>query len=111
MHYTYDTRVHDTNQVVINNDAWCARDTVGVYLTPDTLDAELIVRGQELVKGLIQRFLPAQTRIVFVIEPPVVFEKVYTYDFPDDEEQARVEEEYVDILERVEQYDVPEKLT
>ena len=81
-HYTYDTRVHDTNQVVINNDAWCARDTEGVYLTPDTLDAELIVRGQELVNGLIQRFPPAQTRIVFVIEPPVVFEKVYTYDFP-----------------------------
>ena len=107
VHYTYDTRVHDTNQVVINNDAWCARDTVGVYLTPDTLDAELIVRGQELVNGLIQRFLPAQTRIVFVIEPPVVFEKVYTYDFPDDEEQTCVEEEYVDILERVEQYDVP----
>lgn len=70
VHYTYDTRVHDTSRAVVNNEAWCARDVVGVYLTPDTLDAELIARGHELVKGLIQRFLPVQTRIVFIIEPP-----------------------------------------
>ncbi|TEB07866.1 hypothetical protein Psch_01421 [Pelotomaculum schinkii] len=107
VHYTYDTRARSAGRAVINHDAWCARDTVGVYLTPDTLDAELITRGQELVKGLIQRFLPVQTRIVFVIEPPVVLEKVYTYDFPDDKTQALVEEQYVDILERVEQYDGP----
>lgn len=107
VHYTYDTRVYDTSQVVINNEAWCARDVVGVYLTPDTLDAELVTRGQELVKGLIQRFLPVQTRIVFIIEPPVVLEKVYTYDFPDDKPRNLVEEQYVDILEQVEQYDGP----
>jgi len=107
VHYTYDTRVHDTSPAGINTDAWCARDTVGVYLTPDTLDAELITRGQELVKGLIQRFLPLQTRIVFVIEPPIVLEKVYTYDFPDDQPQTLIEEQYVDVLERDEQYDGP----
>lgn len=107
VHYTYDTRVHDAGRTGINNGAWCARDTVGVYLTPDILDAELIVQGQELVRGLIQRFLPLQTRILFVIEPPVVLEKVYTYDFPGDEPQAFIGEQYVDILERVEQYDGP----
>lgn len=107
VHYTYDTRVHDARQTGINNDAWCARDTVGVYLTPDILDAELIVQSQELVKGLIQRFLPLQTLILFVIEPPVVLEKVYTYDFPGDEPQIYIGEQYVDILERVEQYDGP----
>lgn len=107
VHYTYDTRVSDANQTGINNEAWCARDTVGVYLTPDTLDAELITQGQELVKGLIHRFLPLQTRILFIIEPPVILEKVYTYDFPDDEPQTYIGEQYVDILERVEQYDGP----
>jgi phage tail-like protein len=107
VHYTYDTRAHDTGKTGINSDAWCARDTVGVYLTPDTLDAELITHGQELVKGLIQRFLPIQTRIVFIIEPPVVMEKFYTYDFPDDTPQTLIEEQYGDELERDEQYDGP----
>lgn len=101
VHYTYDTRAAG------NHDAWCARDAVGVYLTPDTLDAELITRGQELVRGLLQRFLPIQTRILFVIEPAVVLEKVYTYDFPDDKPQTLIEEQVVDIFERVEQYDGP----
>ncbi len=105
VHYTYDTRAPGAGGK--NNDAWCARDTVGVYLTPDTLDEELIIRGRELAEGLIQRFLPVQTRIVLIIEPPVVLEKVYTYDFPDDKPQRFIEEQYVNILERDEQYDGP----
>lgn len=76
VHYTYDTRVHDNSRAASHKDAWCARDTVGVYLTPDTPDAELVTRGQELVQDLIRRFLPLQTRIVLVIEPPVVLKKV-----------------------------------
>lgn len=105
VHYTYDTRRPGAGGN--NNDAWCARDTVGVYLTPDTLDEELITRGRELAEGLIRRFLPVQTRIVFIIEPPVVLEKVYTYDFPDDKPERVIEEQYEDVLERDEQYDGP----
>lgn len=106
VHYTYDTRTPGAGES--NNDVWCARDMVGVYLTPDTLNAELIIRGRELVEGLIQRFLPVQTRIVFIIEPPVVLEKVYTYDFPEDYPQRIIEEQYEGILlEGGEQYDGP----
>jgi hypothetical protein len=97
VHYTYDTRRPGPSGK--NEEAWCARDTVGVYLTPDTLDNVLITRRKELIEGLIQRFLPVQTRIIFIIEPPVVLEKVYTYDFPADLPQRLIVEQYQELLE------------
>jgi hypothetical protein len=83
--YTYDTGKNGKP----TDDDWYARDTIGLYLTPDTDDQKLIMKNRELVKGVLKRFLPIQTRPIFIIEPPIYKEYVYTDDFP-------IKEQFVD---------------
>jgi phage tail-like protein len=85
--------VYDTSR---ENEDWYARDTIGLYLTPDTEDQQLITKNRELVKGILDRFLPIHLRVVFIINPPVYPEKVYTYDFPEDENQRLINEQFFD---------------
>jgi phage tail-like protein len=86
--YTYDTGKDESN--------WYARDTIGLYLTPETEDQQLITRSQELVKGILNRFLPVQLRAVFIINPAVYPELVYTYDFPSIKPQRLIDEQFFD---------------
>lgn len=82
--YTYDTGKEITD--------WYARDTIGIYLTPDTEDQQLISRNQEVVKGILDRFLPIQTRVVFIIDPVAYKEHIYTYEAPTADSQRFIEE-------------------
>lgn len=77
IHYTYDTDME--------NEDWYARDTIGIYLTPETEDQQLIRKNQEIVKGILNRFLPIQLRAVFIINPCVHIEFVYTEEEPIEE--------------------------
>lgn len=90
LHYTYDTDKDESN--------WYARDTIGLYLTPETEDQQLITRSQELVKGILNRFLPVQLRAVFIINPAVYPEYIYTYDHPDPgmKKERIIEEQFFD---------------
>jgi phage tail-like protein len=88
-HYTYDTARKATN--------WYSRDTVGVYLTPDTTDEALIFRKQNQIENLLRSVLPIQVRPVLVIQE-VFPEKIYTYDYPNDAPQARIREHAFDAL-------------
>ncbi len=45
-----------------------SRDTIGVYLTPDTNDETVILSTLTQLQNLSPTFLPIQTRIVFVID-------------------------------------------
>jgi hypothetical protein len=45
-----------------------ARETVGLYLTPDTSDQALIQRNQNLLRNALREFLPAPVRTVFINE-------------------------------------------
>ncbi len=56
-----------------------SRDTVGVYLVPDTNDEELIVRNQSVIAEALAKFLPIQVRAVFLIDQ-AFSEMVYDYD-------------------------------
>jgi hypothetical protein len=47
---------------------WYARDTVGLYLTPDTTDQAVIERNQNLLRHALREFLPAPVRTVFMTE-------------------------------------------
>lgn len=98
--YTYDT---GENGKPTNND-WYARDTVGFYLTPDTDDLRLITRNQEVIKGILERFLPIQNRTIFIIEPPIYKELIYTYDFSEEDKKdpRHIEEHFVDELTCIE---------
>jgi hypothetical protein len=69
--YTYDT--------LKGRDNWYARDTVGVYLKPDTPDQALVVRRRDQMEAVLQGFLPMQVRPIFIIDL-VISEYFYTYD-------------------------------
>jgi hypothetical protein len=75
----FQTYTYDAGQTYRN---WYARDTIGIYLTPDTDDYQRIVRNQNLIKDVLKQFLPIQVRVVFII-PLTTRELIYTYDFPD----------------------------
>ena len=45
-----------------------ARETVGLYVTPDTTDPAVIQRNQNLLRNALREFLPAPVRTVFVTE-------------------------------------------
>ena len=45
-----------------------ARETVGLYVTPDTTDQAVIQRNQNLLRNALREFLPAPVRTVFVTE-------------------------------------------
>jgi phage tail-like protein len=65
-HYTYDTAK--------TNDDWYARDTVGLYLSPDTDDAERINREVNRVSSFVEPFRPLPVRYVWMTDTPVVLE-------------------------------------
>lgn len=77
---------------------WYARDTVGIYLTPDTEDPTLIQRNRELIEGILKQFLPIQVRTVFIIEPAKYKELLYTYEFPKEQEPRIIAETVIDSL-------------
>ena len=92
--YTYDA---GQNGQQTDKD-WYSRDTVGIYLTPFTEDKDLINRNQTLVKKVLKQFLPIQVRTVFIIEPVVYKELIYTNDFPNAEQKRLIEEQFFDII-------------
>lgn len=96
--YTYDTGKNGQP----TKDDWYSRDTIGIYLTPTNTEAlRLIARNRELVRGILERFLPIQIRAIFFINPPLHNELVYTYDFKaeDNENPCRIFEQFEDRLE------------
>lgn len=44
-----------------------SRDTIGIYLTPDTADEKLIIRKQGAIANAVRSFLPIQIRVVFIV--------------------------------------------
>jgi hypothetical protein len=95
--YTHDVGVDGK----MTDSNWYSRQTLGIYLTPDTEDPGLILRNQKLLRGVLHQFLPIQVRYVFVIEPAIYKEQIYTYDFPTAENARFIEEQYTDSLTTV----------
>ena len=60
--YTYDAGTGETR----TNDDRIARDTVGLYLTPDTTDPAEIAAVVARLDGVLPDFLPATGRAVFI---------------------------------------------
>jgi hypothetical protein len=90
--YTYDVG-RNGERTDIN---WYAEDTVGLYLTPDTEDPTSTTRNRNLIKNVLQKFLPIQVRVVFIIEPAVYKEAIYTYDLPSARPQRLITEQFLD---------------
>lgn len=88
--YTYDTGTGGTP----TPDTWYTPETVGIYLTPDTADLPAVTEKLESLKSVLARFMPIQTRAVFIVAPPVTAEMVYTNDFPAEPNQRFIREEH-----------------
>lgn len=77
-HYTYETPLADPLEEAAR---LYSMDTIGVYLTPDTNDQELILSGRTQIGNVLTNFLPIQTRVVFLIDQSYT-EYIYSYDAP-----------------------------
>ncbi len=89
LRYTYDTGRAESD--------WYARDTVGIYLTPDTLDEQLVIRKQTAIANVIRDFLPIQVRAVFIIQQ-VQLEYIYTYAAPNADPPQLIGERVIDTI-------------
>lgn len=99
--YTYDARrvVDALAPIEVEEEppVWYARDTIGIYLTPDTTDEGLIIRNQQLIESLLRSFLPIQLRVVFIVRE-AVSDFVYTYSRTGAGPQHLIGEQTIDTL-------------
>jgi hypothetical protein len=71
-HYTFDAQTSEND--------WYRRDTIGVYLAPDTMDGVAIARGVERLANVLPEFMPVTDRAVFIANSEMHVDHVYTYD-------------------------------
>ena len=93
-HYTYEAPLADPQAETAR---LYSRDTIGVFLTPDTQDEQLIIRSRTLIGNVLKSFLPIQTRVVFVIDQAYV-EYVYSYDAPAGTPPVTIGERMIDAI-------------
>jgi hypothetical protein len=87
--YTYDT--------LKTNENWYARDTIGIYLVPDTIDQALIIRRRNQIEKVLRSFLPIQVRTVFIVDQ-VFLEFVFDFDAPAAASPKLIDEEMIDTV-------------
>lgn len=74
--YTYDVGLAGARS---DEDRY-ARDTIGVYVEPDTFDSERVARGIDRLRAVMPEFMPATDRAVFVLpDDGAHTEFVYSY--------------------------------
>jgi hypothetical protein len=90
--YTYDTpKTSPANE----EKRVYSRDTVGVFLSPDTADQQLILRNRGMIASALKPFLPIQVRAVLVIDQ-VYREDVYTYEQTNPAAPVGIDERFAD---------------
>jgi hypothetical protein len=66
----FATYIYDTGAAASRtDDDWYARDTVALYLQPDTDDPAAVRAGRERIRRLLSEFLPATDRAVLLTTP------------------------------------------
>ncbi len=95
--YTYDTGTNGKR----DDSNWYARDTVGVYLATDTLDAARVQTGTERLRNVLPEFMPITDRAVFFSRADRHDDYVYTYGAPGADPPRFITETYADTLTTV----------
>ncbi len=90
--YTYDAGAGGQR----SEDDWYARDTLGVYLAPDTMDAAEIEGGSNRLRGILDEFMPATDRAVLIAEPGRHADQVYDYHRPGAAEPRLLLDDFTD---------------
>ncbi|MGA1870554.1 MAG: phage tail protein [bacterium] len=78
--YTYDTGREGKR----TNENKYSRETVGIYLSPETEEEKKISQNQRLLEDVLKKFMLVQARAVFIIKPAVFPEFIYSYDKPEE---------------------------
>lgn len=90
--YTYDTGINGEPSDL----TWYSRNTIGIYLTPDTDDLSLLTQNRNAIQQILRDFLPIHTHVVFIFEPTIFQEKIYTFEFPNTLPQRLITDTVVD---------------
>jgi hypothetical protein len=93
-HYTYDTPKATADEEAKR---LYSRDTVGVFLGPDTSDQKLILGNPQRLTTALTRFLPIQVRAV-LLTGQVYTEYVYSYDQPGVAQPQVITDQMTDII-------------
>jgi hypothetical protein len=100
--YTYDAgrlvMGADGPEVVRTDEDRYSRDTLGVYLEPDTVDADAVSRGVRRLRTILPEFMPATDRAVFLTRSDVHADHVYTYSRPGAPDPRFIGERWSDTL-------------
>lgn len=59
---------------------WYARDTVGLYVEPGTLDPTAVAMGQARLRSVLPEFVPATDRAVLIVRGAAHVDFVYGYE-------------------------------
>lgn len=90
--YTYDTGIDgkrdDGNRI--------ARDTVGAFLSTDTLSEDDVRNGIARLRGVVQEFMPMTDRAVFIPDKSLQTEYVYSYSLPPAADSRYIGSTYAD---------------
>jgi hypothetical protein len=95
--YTYDTGTDGER----DDSNWYARDTVGVYLATDTLDAARVQAATERLRNVLPEFMPITDRAVFFARADRHDDYVYTYGVPGADPPQFITETWSDALTTV----------
>ncbi|MCP4428757.1 MAG: hypothetical protein GY803_30090 [Chloroflexi bacterium] len=90
--YTYDAGQAGQR----TNDDWYGRDTIGLYLAPDTMDDDKINNGIIRISRVLAEFMPITDRVVFITKPDLHTEHIYTYALPGATEPRFIGDSYND---------------
>ncbi|MFF1321263.1 phage tail protein [Streptomyces chartreusis] len=88
--YSYDCgRLRADGGYDRDDRTWYSRDTVGVYIVPDSATEIFVLEAEwERIRAILREFLPVTIRAVFVLMPGVVVEEEYNASSAVTEEAA-----------------------
>ena len=93
-HYTYDAGTNGQR----NNDDWYGRDTIGLYLSPDTLDPTRVQGGISRIEKVLGEFMPMTDRAVFITQSDIHTDQLYSYNQIEEAEANFIGESFQDIV-------------
>jgi len=92
--YTYDNGGSGGR----NRSDWYGRDTIGLYLSTDTLDPDKVEGGMTRIEQVLREFMPITDRAVPIVESDMQTEYVYTYSVPADPNPSFIADSHHDAL-------------
>jgi hypothetical protein len=95
IHYSIETGSAGLEKIPIAGNRY-TQDTIGLFLKPTQEDQHLINRNLQLIEGILDRFIPLLTRLVYIIECPASRE--YLYGYSSSEQERFIDENVIDHL-------------